>query len=32
MQTFTVVTEAEDGDEIKFTASGNVSKGQTVNV
>ena len=32
MQTFTVVTEAEDGDEITFKASGNVSKGQTVNV
>jgi len=32
MQTFTVVTETEDGDEITFTASGNVSKGQTVNV
>ena len=32
MQTFTVVTEAEEGDEITFIASGNVSKGQTVNV
>ncbi|SFG36258.1 beta-glucoside-specific PTS transporter subunit IIABC [Oribacterium sp. WCC10] len=30
MQTFTVITETEDGDEITFEASGDVTKGQKI--